>query len=50
MSLGSVRELEALLEISVELEFISDCSEYIGRLQELAKMITSLKNRLKADS
>lgn len=50
MSLGSIRELEALLEISVELDFISNCSEYIGRLQELAKMITSLINRLKADS
>ena len=49
ISLGSIRELETLLEISVDLKYVGECKESIDRLQELAKMISSLITRLRAE-
>lgn len=47
ISLGSVRELEALLEISLDLEFTTDCKVPLDCLEEVAKMISSLIRTLK---
>lgn len=48
ISLGSIRELETLLEIATELEFMKNCDEEISKLQQLAKMISSLVTTLKS--
>ena len=50
MSLGSIKELETLLEISVELEFIHSCEDLVNRLQQISKMTSSLIKTLKPDS
>ena len=42
MSLGSVRELETLVEISSELGLIDDETDLLSKLDELAKMLSSL--------
>lgn len=50
MSLGSVRELESLLEVSLDLGYLDSISEQIDKLQEIAKMITGLINFLNPES
>ena len=50
ISLGSVRELEALLEVSLDLGFVADCKEPLERLEEVAKMLSSLIRAIKAES
>ena len=47
MCLGSIRELETLFEIATELEFMKNCEVEISKLQQLAKMISSLIKTLK---
>ena len=42
ISLGFIRELETLVEISTDLGYIDDVSEMLAKLDELAKMISSL--------
>ncbi len=49
ISLGSVREIEALLEVSLELGFVNDCKVPLEQLEEVAKMLTGLIRTLKAD-
>ena len=49
MTLGSIRELESLIEISQELEFIEDGSSLIANLQEVARMTTSFITHLRAE-
>jgi len=49
ISLGSVRELEALLEVSLELGFVNDCKVPLEQLEEVAKMLTGLIRTLKTD-
>ena len=48
MSLGPVRELESLIEISQDLGFLEDGSELISNLQEEARMITAFIAHLKS--
>ena len=50
MSLGSVREIESLLEISADLEFAEDIDPLIIDLQEVAKMLTAFINHLRKGS
>lgn len=45
-SLGSVRELETMLEIGVDLGYFSDVSQLLASLEEVAKMLTSLIAKL----
>ena len=47
ISLGSIRELETLVEISCDLGYIGDAREVLAKLDELAKMISSLINTLR---
>jgi four helix bundle protein len=47
MSIGSIRELETLLEIAFRLEYFESIDELTDRLQEIAKMTVSLISVLK---
>jgi four helix bundle protein len=40
-SLGSIREIETLIEICVELGYLSDGSVILGQLDEIGKMTSS---------
>ncbi len=42
MSLGSLRELESLIEISSDLDYLEDGTGLILQIQEVAKMLTAL--------
>lgn len=42
MSLGSLRELESLAEISSDLGYLQTRQETVAQIQELAKMLTAL--------
>lgn len=46
ISLGSIRELESLIEISGDLGYVSDPGPIVERLQEIAKMLTALIDTL----
>ena len=46
ISLGSICEIETLLEIGLELGYFSDGKSILVQLDELAKMISSLINKL----
>lgn len=49
ISLGSIRELETLLEISVDLGYIESVEETLLQLEEISKMVSSLITKLKAN-
>ena len=50
MSFGSIKELETLIEISLELGFLKADTDLLAKLNEISKMIGSLISSLKADS
>lgn len=50
ISLGSIKELETLLEISSELGYVDSNEDLLVRLIEISKMIASLLSSLKANS
>ena len=47
IGLGSVKELETLLDIAQELGFMDSASDMLARLTEVSKMIASLISTLK---
>jgi len=47
-SLGSIRELETLLEIGVDLSYFADIRETLEKLDEVARMLSSLISKLEA--
>ena len=48
ISLGSVRELETLIEIALELGYLKDEKNLLDRLDELARMLSSFIHKLEA--
>ncbi len=46
MSLGSIRELEAIIEIAGDLEYVPNPADFVSRSQEIAKMLTALIDTL----
>ncbi len=46
MALGSVRELETIYEIGLDLGYFDSVTEILASLDEIARMLTSLIHKL----